>query len=196
MFQSIKYSIREVDNTRSQTIKTTLLFRYARIQTALGSLGSPMFDMESLWHWWKALHQTHSFYYLHYCQKNKENSSCCCWLVDYSFFPLITQNWWSSCHPGLCQHSAMQCAEVFCKAVACLSMLQISDLLHSSCCPSFLNQNQWKQKSGLNRALIDCACHCIVITGWRERKVLALRDTSSRFSRTSEVVLNLSLLLW
>lgn len=72
----------------------------------------------------------------------------------------------------------MQRAEVFCKAVASLPMLQISDLLHYSCCLSFLNQNQWKQKRGLNTTLItDGACHCIVITGWRERKVLALKET-------------------
>lgn len=37
MFQHIKDSISEVDNSLCQTIKNTLLFRYARVYTVLGS---------------------------------------------------------------------------------------------------------------------------------------------------------------
>lgn len=132
--------------------------------------------MESLWHWWEVLHKTHSAYCPHWCQKSKENSPCHCWF----FFPLETQNWWSSCGPGLCQHSAVQCAEEFCKAVASLPVLQISDLFHPSCCLFFLNQNQWKQKRALNTtSRTHGASHCIVLTGWRERKVLALKETQA-----------------
>lgn len=176
-FLSIEHSTSEVDNSLFLTVKNTL-----QVSRVLGNW-EPWIT-----HIWYGVIMTlmgsitpNSWFLLSSLLPKEQGKLTLLLLVGgLLLFPLVTQNWWSSCRCGLCQHSALQCAEVFCKAAASLPMLLVSDLLHPSCCLSFLNQNQQKQKRGPSTTFItDGACHCIVFSGWRERKVLALKETQA-----------------
>lgn len=157
----------------------------------VGCLAPPIFYMESLWHWWEA----HCFYCLHCHKTTKKIHSA-------------TVHWWVSPF-FLLNHKSGEVAV----ALACVSTLQCSvqrcfvrQLLLCQCCrfqiyfttavasPSS-TKTSGSRKEAWTQLWWCLPLHCHYRLE-RKKSSCSKGDTSSRFSRTPEAVLNLSLLLW